>query len=96
MNEPISSRKRTTDKRWLSQLFADSAFPVLVLAVAVSQVKIGEHKKDALSQRDRQSSQVQVDDGFQQSAGKGRPRPATEGTPVRERTGSDKESAHNS
>ena len=88
MNEPISSCKRITDKRWISQLLADAAFPVLILAVAVSQVNIGQHKKDALRQRDRQSSEVQVDDGFQQSAGKDRQRAA------RRALRWDKESAH--
>jgi len=88
------SYKRRTDGRWLSQLLADSAFPILVLAVAVSQVKIGQNKKDVLRQRVRQSSEVQVDDGFQESAGKYGSRAATESSRVKERTGSDKESAH--
>jgi len=69
-------------------MLADLAFPVLILAVAVSQVNIGQQKKDALRQRDRQSSEVQVDDGFQQRAGKDRPRAATESTPVGQRISS--------
>ena len=32
------------DKRWLSQLLNDAAFPSLALAVAVSQVKLGANK----------------------------------------------------
>jgi hypothetical protein len=32
------------DKRWVSQLVTDSAFPMLVLALAVSQIKLGTNK----------------------------------------------------
>ena len=77
----------------MSQLLADLSFPSLILAVAVSQVDIGHHKKDALRQRGRQPSEVQVGDDFQQSAGKYSSRAATESSQVRERFGSDKESA---
>jgi hypothetical protein len=58
------------NKRLLSRLLADAAFPVLVLAVAVSQVKIGHHKKDALRQHGRQSGEVQAENGFQRSGDK--------------------------
>jgi hypothetical protein len=88
------SYKGRTDKRWLSQLLADAAFPVLVLAVAVSQVKIGQQKKDALRQRGRQSSEVQADSGFQQTAGKYDSPAAMQSRRIRERTGPDKVSAH--
>jgi hypothetical protein len=91
---PSQPHKERTDKRWLSQLLADSAFPLLALAIAVSQVKIGQQKKDALRQRGRQSSVVQVGDDFQKSAGKRGPRAAMGNSPVEERTGSEKESAH--
>jgi hypothetical protein len=57
-------------------------------------VKIVQNKKDALRQRGRQSSEVQVDGGFQESADKYGLRAATESSRVRERTGSDKESPH--
>jgi hypothetical protein len=89
------SYKGRTDKRWLSQLLADAAFPVLLLAVAVSQVKIEPHKKEALRQRGPHSSEVRADDGLQQGAGKNRSRAASESAQVEQRTGSDKESAHN-
>jgi hypothetical protein len=82
-----------TDKPWLSQLLADLAFPSLVLAVAVSQVNIGQHKNDALRQRGRQSSEVQLGGDFEQGAGKYRSRAGTESARVRERIGPDKESA---
>ena len=87
------SYRGKTDKRWLSQLLGGLAFPLLVLAVAVSQVKIGHHKTDALRQRGRQVSEVQVGDDFWQSASKYDSHAATESSRVRERIGSDKESA---
>jgi hypothetical protein len=58
------------DKRWLSQLLDDSAFPVLALAVAVSQMKVGHHKMDALHHRGQPSIEFQLDSRFQQNAGK--------------------------
>jgi hypothetical protein len=81
------------NKRLLSRLLADAAFPVLVLAVAVSQVKIGHHKKDALRQHGRQSGEVQAENGFQRSGDKYGSRAATGNSPVEGRTGSDKESS---
>jgi hypothetical protein len=86
------SYKVTRNRRLLSQLLTDSAFPVLVLAVAVSQVKIGHHKTDALRQRGQQSSEAQADNGFPQSGDKYGSRAATESSPAKESTGSDKES----
>ena len=81
------------DKRLRSRLLADAAFPVLVLAVAVSQVKIGHHKNDALRQHGRQTSEVQAKNSFQQSGDKYGPRATTGSSPVEERTGSEKESS---
>jgi hypothetical protein len=75
------------DKRWLSQLLADSAFPLLVRAVGVSQIKIGHHKKDALRKRGRQSSEVQTVGQFDS-------RPTTESSRSNAKTGSDKEPSH--
>ena len=92
MNRSQSYNGRT-DKRWLSQLLADSAFPILLLAVAVSQVKIG-HEKEALPERDRQSTEVWADNDFQRSAGKYGSPAAVQSSRIRERTGSDKELAH--
>ena len=85
------------DKHWLSQLLDDSAFPVLALAVAVSQMKVGHHKKDALHHGGRQTMELQRDDRFQQNTGKygkyGSPTP-TGSSRVAESTGSNKDSAH--
>jgi len=47
------------DKRWLSQLLNDAAFPALALAVAVSQVKVGAHKKHNLPYYENQPTDVQ-------------------------------------
>lgn len=87
-----SANERTV-KRWVSQLLSDSAFPALILAVAVSQVKIGQNKEDAPRQRGRQSSGVQVDNRFQLSAGKYGSLATTEYSRIRERTEPDKKSA---
>jgi hypothetical protein len=91
---PSQSHKERTDKRWLSQVLADSAFPLLALAIAVSQVKLGHDKKDVLRQSGRQFSEVQLGDDSEQSASKDRSRAATENSRVREKTGSDKELAY--
>ena len=82
------------DKRWLSQLLDDSAFPILVLAVAVGQMKVGHHKKDALRHRGQQSIEFQLDSRFRQNAGKYGSHTPTASSPVAEGTGSTKESAH--
>ena len=57
------------DKRWISQLLDDSAFPLLALAVAVSQVKVGAYKKSDLFHDENRPSEVQLDGGFQQNPG---------------------------
>lgn len=36
------------DKRWLSELLDHSAFPLLVLALAVSQMSFGRHQRVVL------------------------------------------------
>jgi hypothetical protein len=92
MNQSHSYKGRT-DKRWLSQLLTDSAFPLLVLAIAVSQVKIGHHKKEALRDRDPQTGEVQAGDDFRQSSSKSSSRVATESSQFREKTGPDKKLA---
>jgi hypothetical protein len=63
MNQSQSYRG-TAGERWLSQLLADLASPLLVLAVAVSQVKIGLHKKDALRECGRQSAKFRLSISF--------------------------------
>lgn len=82
------------DKHWISRLWADSAFPLIVLAVALSQLNNGQHENRALHQPGWRSSEAQAHDGIQQSAGKHGTRAATEPTPVEERTPSDKGLVH--
>lgn len=64
------SYKGRTGRPWLSQLLAHAAFPSLAVALAVSQVNIRHHKKDALRQLRLQSNEVQVDNSFGRGADK--------------------------
>ena len=89
------SYKGRTDRHWLSQLLDGAAFPALLLAVAVSQLNIGHHEKDAPRQLGRQSNEVQLDNGFAEGADKYSARAATESSRLKEKTGSEKELAHN-
>jgi hypothetical protein len=57
------------DKPWLSRLLDDSAFPLLALAVAVSQVNLGADKKSNLLHYENRPSELQLDGRFQQNAG---------------------------
>ena len=57
------------DKQWLSRLLNDSAFPLLALAVAVSQVKVGAHEKPNLPYYENQPTDVQSGGRSQQNAG---------------------------
>ena len=50
------------NKRWLSQLSTDAAFPLLVLALAVSQIKIGRNENANLLDYPRQSTELPSDD----------------------------------
>lgn len=58
------------DKRWLSQLLNDAAFPSLALAVAVSQVKVGANRNSNVTHYENRSGEVELDGRFQQDAGK--------------------------
>jgi hypothetical protein len=57
-------------KHWLSRLLDDSAFPLIVLAVATSQIHIGHHRKDAVPDQGRPAIGLQLDNRFQPDAGK--------------------------
>lgn len=80
-----------TDKHWLSRLLDDAAFPVLSLAVAVSQLNVGHDDKDASRQFHRQANEVQVDNGSGEGADKYNAHAATESSRFKEKTGSEKE-----
>jgi len=90
MNRSQSYSGRT-DRHWLSRLLDDAAFPALSLAVAVSQLNIGHHEKEAPRQLRRQSNEVQLDNGFGEGADKYSARAATESSRFKEKTGSEKE-----
>jgi hypothetical protein len=81
------------NKRWLSQLLNDSAFPVLALAVAVSQVDLESHKNHKLLHRGRPAAELRFDDHSKEDSGK-YGSTATENSPVAARTMSNKESVH--
>ena len=83
-----------TDRHWLSRLLDDAAFPALALAVAVSQLNIGHQEKDAPRQLRQQSNEVQLDNGFSEGADRYSARAATESSPFKEKTGSEKALAH--
>ncbi len=82
------------DERWLSQLLDHSAFPVLALAVAITQITVGHPKMEALRHHSRQTVELQRDDRFQQNSGKYGSHTQTGSSPVAESTESNKESAH--
>jgi hypothetical protein len=78
------------NKRWLSQLLNDSAFPVLALAVAVSQVDLESHKNHKLPPRGRQAAELRFDDPLKENSGK-YGSSTTDNSPVARRTMSNKE-----
>jgi hypothetical protein len=93
MNRSQSYNGRT-DRRWLSRVLDDAAFPALSLAVAVSQLNIGHQEMDAPRQLRGQSNEVQLDNGFGEGADKYSARAATESSRFKEKTGSIKELTH--
>ena len=50
------------NKSLLSQVFVGAAFPVMMLAVGVSQTKTGPNQKDALRHYGRVAAEVQMGD----------------------------------
>jgi hypothetical protein len=49
-------------KPWLTQLVTDSGFPLLVLALAVSQIKLEPRRNANLLHRNRQSTELRSND----------------------------------
>jgi len=82
------------DKRWLSQLLNDSAFPLIVLAVAVSQVKIGHQEKSNGFQRETPPFAFQLDDRSQGNTEEDGSRSLTESPRVGKRPLSNKKWVH--
>jgi hypothetical protein len=56
------------NKSLLSQLLDGAAFPVVMLAVAVSQIKVGPNQKDTLRHSGRVAAEPQMGDRVQQNA----------------------------
>ena len=57
------------DQRWLSKLLDDSAFPLLVLALAVTQIQLGSNKKANFLDRAKQSAELRLDQRPQENTG---------------------------
>jgi hypothetical protein len=58
------------NKLWLSELLNDAAFPLLVLALAVSQITLGSHKKPNLVHHSTQPAELRLDDRLPKTGGK--------------------------
>jgi hypothetical protein len=58
------------NKRWLSQLLNDSAFPMLMFALAVSEIRLGSYKKSDLLQQATQPAELRLDDRLPKTVGK--------------------------
>jgi len=54
------------DKRSLSQRLDGAAFPAIILAIAVSQIKVGPHRRNTHLQSKGVAEQLRVDEGFEQ------------------------------
>jgi hypothetical protein len=57
------------DKRWLSQLCNDSAYPLLALALVVSQVNLGSDRKANLLGRERHPVELKFKERWQGNSG---------------------------
>jgi hypothetical protein len=56
------------DKSLLSQILDGAAFPAMMLAVAVSQIKVGPHQRNSLHQEERLAAELQVGDRVEKTA----------------------------
>jgi hypothetical protein len=82
------------NKSSLSQLLDGAAFPVIMLAVAVSQIKVEPNRKDALRHGGRVTAELQMGDRGQQNAEKHGSYTATWSPPVAEKSLANKKAAH--
>jgi hypothetical protein len=78
------------NKSSLSQLLDGAAFPVIMLAVAVSQIKVGPNRKDALRHGGRAPAELQMGERVQQNAEEHGSYNATWSPPVAEKSVADK------
>ena len=60
------------DKSLLSQLLDGAAFPAIMLAVAVSQIRVGPNQRNTLHQDAKLAAEVQAGDRVEQKAKKRR------------------------
>jgi len=56
------------DKSLLSQLLDGAAFPAIMLAVAVSQIRVGPNQRITLHQDEKLAAEVQPGDRVEQKA----------------------------
>ena len=56
------------DKSLLSQLLDGAAFPAIMLAVAVSQIRVGPNQRNTLHQDAKLAAEVQAGDRVEQKA----------------------------
>ena len=56
--------------RWLSQLLSDSGFPLLVLSLAVSQIRLESHKESDLAHQVLQPAELRLDDRLPKTGAK--------------------------
>jgi hypothetical protein len=56
------------DKSLLSQLLDGAAFPAIMLAVAVSQIRVGPNQRNTLHQDEKLAAEVQPGDRAEQKA----------------------------
>jgi len=61
-------RQRIMDKRLLSQLLDGAAFPMVMVAVAVSQLKVNPHRKGKFHEAKRVAIEAQIGDPAEQKA----------------------------
>ena len=60
------------NKSLLSEVLDGAAFPAIMLAVAVSQLKVGPHRKNTVGQGTRVGVELQADDGVERKTLKAR------------------------
>ena len=63
-------RQRIMDKRLLSQLLDGAAFPMVMVAVAVSQLKVNPHRKGKFHEVKGVAIEAQIEDPAEQKAKK--------------------------
>jgi len=64
------TKQRLMDKRLLSQLLDGAAFPLVMVAVAVSQVKVNPHRKGKLPEAKGVAIEAPIGDPAEQKAKK--------------------------